>query len=157
MVKNKLFILLFLILCGQSIFARRAGGSSVSEKPERQVDIDFKNAVYKKDFEAAKKAFKNGANVNAQDSSGSTLLIRKVQDKNQDAIAFLLTNKADVNVRCGRNLMSALMWAADSCNKDIIQLLLKYKADKSATDAYGNTAKSTAMRNQCPKEVIDLL
>ncbi len=154
MVKNKLFILLFLILCGQSIFAGRPGGYSDQTK---QVDVDFKNAIYKKDFEDAKKALKKGADINTRDRSNATVLIRKVQDNDKVAVEFLLNKKlhgkiVDINAQDG-NQRTALMSAASNCNQEILQMLLNNNADISIQARFGVTALTIVIENGCSPEI----
>ena len=101
-------------------------------------------------FEAAKSvtvadvkaAIKNGANVNAKDKDGSTVLMYAASDNtNPDVIKALIAAGANVNARDEDGwtaLMSAA--AADNSNPDVIKALIAAGSDANARDRNGKRA-----------------
>ncbi len=62
-------------------------------------------------------------------------------------MAFLLQHHADVNVQ-DINGNTALIHAADSCNYDAVELLLRAKANRYITNKLGETALSIAIERK---------
>ncbi|CAL1541772.1 unnamed protein product [Lymnaea stagnalis] len=84
---------------------------------------------------------KNGADVNAQDKNGSSVLIWAVAHSiaNENKIALLIEQKADVN-KANDKGETPLILASKSCNVNIMQLLISKGANVNAQDYKGMTA-----------------
>jgi ankyrin repeat protein len=74
----------------------------------------------------------------------------------KEAVALLLANKADVNIKNGTG-MTPLHFAVESGNKDIVKLLIANKADINARGNEGNTPLHTGVRRPRKDMVILLL
>jgi ankyrin repeat protein len=80
-----------------------------------------------------------GADVNAQDQSGRTALMRASTQTNSGFITLLVDHGARVNARDSSG-NTALMHASDLCFNWNIEALLKAGADPNITDSSGQTA-----------------
>lgn len=90
--------------------------------------------------ESVKTEIDQGADVNAQDKDGITVLMQaSVINKNPEVIATLITNGADVNAKC-EDGDTVLMFACYcNCNPEVITTLVNHGADINAKDRKGNT------------------
>ena len=112
-------------------------------------------------FENPKAVFiliRNGANVNAKTTSlwspSKTPLIWASQIGARD-VASLLAKKSDINLKnqLGR---SALHYASEHGNLDIVSILIKYGANINTKDIKGVTPLSLAKKNK-HKEIVNTL
>lgn len=79
-----------------------------------------------------------GANVNALDEDGLTLLTKAISRDKKDVIAFLLQHKADPNAK-DKHLRTALHMAASKGNQSVMESLLALRGDINAADDEGRT------------------
>lgn len=112
-------------------------------------------AVERGNLEIVELLLANGAEVSAQDEDGHTplhLAVSKGYDEGHKKIAaLLLAHKAEVGARDKRSCTDVvsdfyrvggatpLHCAASSAQRDVVELLLTYKADANAKDNGGNT------------------
>ncbi|MBP7901299.1 MAG: ankyrin repeat domain-containing protein [Spirochaetes bacterium] len=86
----------------------------------------------------------NGINCNLYDKNGKTPLICAVEDYATESVKVLLSNKAAVNQRSKKENKTPLHYAVMSNNKDIVNLLVTFKADVSLKDSKGKTPSDYA-------------
>jgi len=94
-------------------------------------------------FEIYRLLIEQGANINAKDPDGRTLLILAINDQNLEICQLLINHGADVNAKDNRG-RTALMGAASLGNLKICQLLIDHEADVNAKDNKGWTALMAA-------------
>ena len=107
-------------------------------------------------------ALAKGADVNAQDSNGETILIKIIKSNLDDAdkkhiIGRLLSNKANVNIE-DKKLQTALIYAIATNNKDITALILN-ATPKPNVDFISTTGSTPLMlaANKGYKDQVALL
>ncbi len=88
-------------------------------------------------YNTTKFLLENGANVNAQDSEGNTVLMNKSSLGKLDFVKLFLAHKADPNLR-NRAGQTALMLA--DFDPDVVLQLIKSGADINIRDNQGRTA-----------------
>lgn len=100
-----------------------------------------------------KKLIAKGANINAEDYNGATVLHTAVGINNRELIEFLLENGANPNAIMGKDnssyyyCNSPLMMAVERGEMDLIKLLLGKKADPNLTCQNGKNALRIALKN----------
>lgn len=102
---------------------------------------------------------KAGADINARDSSGHTLLISLSycgMHLSAPLMESLIKKGADVNLRT-TNGATALMIASGNAYDAAVKILIKYKADPRAVDNDGNTALHYCAPNGASYNVVALL
>lgn len=106
-------------------------------------------ASYNKNPEVITTLLKAGADLEARDKNGKTVLMYAATFNNPDMIAVLLKAGADVNARnTKRDGRTALMFAAEhDPNPEVISVLLKGGADAKAKDYTEKTAFDLAHTN----------
>jgi ankyrin repeat protein len=120
-------------------------------------DWDFIKLCKRGSLEEIQAAIKGGANVNAKDSDGWTVLMAAAFNANPEMISLLLESGADVNAKDSDGA-TALMSAADKGNPEVISLLLESGADVNAKHYRGITAlMRAANRNKNPEVILILL
>lgn len=123
--------------------------------PKENIGGDLREAVKANDTEKVKALLAHGADVNAKDDSGWTLLHRAAV-QNAKAVAELLLGKgADVNAK-DEDGWTPLHVAANNNAKDVAALLLANGADVNAKDEDGWTPLHRAA-DKNSKEVAALL
>lgn len=127
-----------------------------------ELDLEGNSALmllaYKAEAVAAVKALiAAGADANAANFGGRTVLMCASDGGSSDVVSAVLAADAKVNARdnLGR---TALMWAAhgrsapsESAQRGIVEALLKAGADRTAKDKDGRTAAAWAMYGGNPK------
>lgn len=88
---------------------------------------------------------RNGASVNAEDSSGYTALHYAVRNAQLQLCEMLLQQGANVNARTRYGQATALHRAAMHGRIDIVELLLRYGADPNLVDVDGYNALYRAL------------
>ncbi len=120
-------------------------------------------AAQRGDVAAVQAALDHGAQVDARDADGITLLmhaargyrpsIRNPAPTDHPAVAELLIKRgADVNARTASGFV-ALFWAARYGHDNFAKILIKHGADVNAKDKGGITALTWAATNQQTKVV----
>ncbi|MDE6737370.1 MAG: ankyrin repeat domain-containing protein [Treponemataceae bacterium] len=115
----------------------------------------LKQAIENNNLEQAKVCIKLGADVNAKDDNGMTVLMTAAIAGNTDIAELLIKAGAEMHVE-GDNGLTALMTAAYSGNKDTAELLIKAGADMNAKNNDGLTALMYAVHYE-QKDTADLL
>jgi ankyrin repeat protein len=93
------------------------------------------------DLTSVSNLVEKGANINARDTLGMTVLTNTVRmgDHNKEVALFLIDKGADVNVY-DKNGWTPLMHAARAGSLDIVRALIEKGANLNVQDEYGNTA-----------------
>jgi ankyrin repeat protein len=103
----------------------------------------------KGDIQKIEALLKKGADINAKDKDGYTMLLAELSNKGRIKIVKLLVSKgADVNARRTKENSTALMislWKLGEENMAIFKYLLDKGADISARDKYGSTVLHQAI------------
>jgi ankyrin repeat protein len=82
-----------------------------------------------------------GADVNVKDSAGDTALIWACEgDGSLELMTLLISRSADVNAVKPTNRTTPLMWAAQSCQPDVVKFLIDSGADIRPFDRAGANA-----------------
>ncbi|WP_375180907.1 ankyrin repeat domain-containing protein [Chryseobacterium sp.] len=89
-------------------------------------------ACYRGNVEVAKFLIDNVKDVNYKSQEGTALSGLSVK-YNKDLVTYLLNKKADPNIADATG-STPLFWAVKFGNKELIELLLRYKADKTLKD-----------------------
>ena len=104
-------------------------------------------------FRTVKKLIAKGANINAEDYNGFTVLHTAVGLDNKEIIEFLLANGANPNAIAGKKnsysyyCHSPLMTAVERGDVNLIKLLFSKKADPNLTCQNGKNALRIALIN----------
>ena len=99
----------------------------------------------------------NGADIQARDNNGSTVLHFASASSNQEVVEFLLKlNKISVNATNHFNQTPLMHACIDGGRLDNIKMLLKNGANIQARDYYGSTVLHIASRNS-KQEVVEFL
>lgn len=101
-------------------------------------------AVKNDEVERAKLCIKLGADVNAKDDTGLTVLMDAAIAGHTDIAELLIKAGADVNAKDDTGL-TALMYAVSAEQKDTAELLIKLGANPNATDKRNWPVLSYAM------------
>ena len=80
-----------------------------------------------------------GADVNAKNKHGKSLLMFAATDLSAQMLEFLIVQGADVNAKDVKG-KTALMYAAELGGIENVQVLLKHGADVNAKDKWGDSA-----------------
>jgi ankyrin repeat protein len=115
-------------------------------------------AISDKDTTMVETLLKQGADANYKQKLGNvemSLLILAVNKKNYKSVKLLVDHKAEVDWKDWFST-TALMYAANLGEINIIRYLLKNGADINAHDNQGNTVLSAAKEGNHP-EVIKLI
>jgi uncharacterized protein len=92
-----------------------------------------------------------GCDVNAQDEEGRTALIQATIYNNVEVVQILIEHGANVNTRDFFGGNAALHFAAKNYSLELLQLLLKNKAEIDIKDINGNTPLFQAVVNASGK------
>lgn len=111
-------------------------------------NLDLIKEVKNNNISKVEKLLQNGANVNAKDNDGYTVLLMAVIFRHTDIVKLLLKHKADINAieTSGYN---ALMLASVRGYIDIVKILLKHNANVNVKNINnGFTALMLALLNR---------
>jgi ankyrin repeat protein len=118
----------------------------------------LKEAIAKQDTILAAKLINEGADPNAKDANGSTLLMEACHFPNLPVAVFLLNHGATVNQPRSAKGRTALMVAcAYWCGMDMVKLLVQYGADVNVQSLDGTTSLMLAASSEKLDVVIYLL
>ncbi|MBA8667837.1 ankyrin repeat domain-containing protein [Holosporaceae bacterium 'Namur'] len=136
---------------------------------ERGISVDWENkngctllmaATIKSRMDVIKLLINKGVNINKLSKSGHTALSVAIESKNEEAVELLLENGADANKKSNNNfgfyeddpdlinvnssindlvIYTPLIIAIDTGLKEVVKLLIKYKADINLKNASNNT------------------
>jgi hypothetical protein len=104
----------------------------------------------------AKMLLKKGATLGARDSNGRTALMFAATGANLETVGLLIANGAQIDAVDTAEKFTPLMFAAAEGQVEVVQVLLKHKADPNLRDIDGDTAQDFASRNG-HAEVVRLL
>jgi hypothetical protein len=113
-------------------------GMSVDTADGLRLALDVKKP------EIVRLLIKRGADVNAKDAYGQSLLMTAASNHQTDAVAQLIAAGADVDAP-NQYRITPLAVAAEQGHLDIVNLLVKAKANINARDTAGGTALSVAI------------
>ena len=126
-------------------FAMQAGGSAAlhevahSLSPAEKALID---AAKNGNLELVRTQLASSANINAQDTNGTALMIAAYMGHNE-VVEELLARGAEVNVQNSK-CYTALIFAAYQGHADVVELLLTAGADVNAPNIYGRSEEHTS-------------
>ena len=116
-----------------------------SRDPEKRTALMY--ASFNGQTSIAKMLIEAGADVNAQDTVGtSALMFAASAPSGSETVQVLLDAGAKINMIDNNEHFTALMWAAAEGQVENVKLLLKHKADASLKDVDGDTAESFAAK-----------
>ena len=119
---------------------------------------DFQKLCVEGSLQEINEAIKNGADVNAKDSSGRTALMYVTgENENAEVTDALLKAGAGVNVKDSDGRTALIYAAWFNKDPDVIDVLVKAGADVKAKDDYGMTALLRAVQYNENPEVISVL
>lgn len=102
------------------------------------------------------KLIEKGASVNLRDAYGRTALMLASSGPFPTAVKLLLDHRADPDMADGEEHFTALMYAAAEGQLEIVQILLKKKANPMLKDVDGDNALTFAEKNG-HKDIVILL
>lgn len=91
------------------------------------------------DVERIKEALDSGDPIDKIDEQGRTALMIASYSGNAEAVEYLCQAGASLNLQEPFKKCTALLYAAYYNHVDVAEILLKYGADPTITDRYGNT------------------
>lgn len=97
-------------------------------------------AVYVKSESICNIIIKYIANINAKCNTGETALHIACNMQLNNIVIILLNSNVNINMQDNVHEITALHYCVHLNNIDLVNILLKYKADKNIQDLYGNTA-----------------
>lgn len=106
---------------------------------QRNLNENLLEAVENGDIKEIKELLERGANINATNEGGTTVLMKATWRNNIKIVRLLLENGVNVNAPT-RGKDTALMKAVLENESKIVQLLLKFGADVNAQNILGGTA-----------------
>ena len=114
-------------------------------------------ALKNKNFAVIKTLLDNGADVNAHDSLGNTVLMYACRfNADKDIVKMLIRYGANVNAR-DNNWKSVLMYASQNDNLEILKILVQSGANVNAKMEDGTTALIIAAQNNPNIEIVKFL
>jgi ankyrin repeat protein len=119
---------------------------------------DLAKAIQSKDTAVVSALLKKGADANYKEKMGPaeiSMLILAVNNQDYTTVKLLADHKAEIDWKDWFST-TALMYAVNLGNMDIINCLLKNGADVNAHDKQGNTVLSAAKEGNHP-DVIKLI
>jgi ankyrin repeat protein len=112
-------------------------------------------AINAKDTTSAEELLNKGADANYKEKTGQfemSLLILSVNNKDYRSVKLLVDHKAEIDWKDWFST-TALMYAANLGDVNIIRYLLKNGADIHAQDKQGNTVLSAAKEGNHPEAI----
>ena len=149
MFTSRFYTFIFLVLSSGSIISMKRGHKELEEpakiikRDEQELTNSLLKAVQESDVDTVKMLIKQGADVNACNEEGKTLLMLAVEDNRKDIVELLLTARADPNRAFdGEEAegITALMLAAKKQALYVVPLLLAHGAFINRQDSKGKAA-----------------
>jgi ankyrin repeat protein len=122
--------------------------ASVSKKTQLIKDDTITNIINTQNLSALRELEETEEllNYDLNDKFFHIIMFKRLNNKSHSLIQIaeiLLRNGAFVDATT-KDSETALMWATDAGDKEFIELLIKYKADPTLKNIYGNSACSIA-------------
>jgi uncharacterized protein len=121
-----------------------AGGAGMSIHMATADSIFAKSAQIR--LQLVKLLLAHGADVDAQNSNGQTPLMLAALEGTLKLAGVYLAAGASINAACTRWRRTALHYATDLCDLEMVKLLLEKGADATATNIYGELPLHAACR-----------
>ncbi|MDG2186406.1 MAG: ankyrin repeat domain-containing protein [Mariniblastus sp.] len=125
-----------------------------SAKPETSKQLH--DAVAKGDSKVVKQLLANGANVDAKNAGGETVLNQAVFNSHKEIVELLIDQGANVNEKYDSG-ETPLHLAVHLDNQEMVELLIKKGADINARTSSGFLAETALDRAMITSEIVDLL
>ena len=165
----KLLVSLLMCVCSLVLFAGVSFGATDGDNYEnlRQGLLNplgvgdyygFSRLIREDNLEEIKNAIQIGADVNAEDFWGRTILMDAARfSSNPEVIATLIKSGADVNKRDITQLTALMLAAGENSNPEVIRALIQGGAEVNAENKNGETSLMLAVANNSNPEVIKIL
>lgn len=98
----------------------------------------------------------HGANVNAKDENGRTLLMWVASNGRTDIMHALLQHAADISLQSNRG-QSALHYAVDKEQMEAVKVLIKYSINKRSIVNITNSSGSTVMMHASARGLVNIM
>jgi ankyrin repeat protein len=117
---------------------------------------DLITATYRKDRGTVEKLLAAGADINGRDEDGRTALVHAVLDSDPDFsfIRYLLERGAAPDIADANQRWTALHFAAQAQEPDVVAMLIEAGAKVDSQDAFGNTPLWRAVMAPQPNPAI---
>jgi len=144
----------------KAAIARRDGAffrrKKVLLNEREKLDNQFCYAAEEGNLQKVKNLLEKGADVNAEDSEGVTVLMNAVFGRQIEIIEFLIERGADIHAKSSKGECTTLMCASYEGYKEIVELLIENGADVDAKEGYGRTALMWAEESG-HTEIVEIL
>jgi ankyrin repeat protein len=107
---------------------------------------DLNQAALTGDQARCEALLRKGANVNGAGMHGMKPIMSAAKGGHRETVSYLVSKGAYVNAH--NDSGSALMWAVDSGDEELMQFLLSHGADPGWTNSLGQTALDLAADKQ---------
>ena len=114
---------------------------------QKELDDKLISAARDGDILSVRVLIENGADVNAKDELGKTVLHLATREGHVEIVKILIEKGADVDVKDNERY-TALHWATLDGHIEIAKILIEMDADVDARDIYGWTALHVAAGNE---------
>lgn len=111
----------------------------LEEKGEGNLNHSLFSAVAEGDIEAMLELLEAGADINATDTNGNTVVMTATQKNNVDTVKILIEQGADINIR-NDNQDNVLLYSGAEGLLEIVQLAIEAGADTTLTNRFGGIA-----------------
>lgn len=158
---NKILAALFLLnagFCSEAYFMQKENRNEKKEKNMLRFDTPLHQAAYSGNLEEFKRLLREGAfeagcvkiphtdDYEQSDSNGLTLLHWAAKGGSVAVARYLLESGAHVNAVAREEQATALHYASETGNHEMINLLLRFKADTTQRDEWGSAPIEWAFR-----------
>jgi ankyrin repeat protein len=119
--------------------------NNAGETPLMRLSSRFGASLFGASTEVVELLLIGGAQIDATDKIGRSVLFTAVENKNANLVKLLVERGANVNLRDARN-QTAFLLAMEKENPEIIKLLIQGGADVNTTNEDGQTPLMTAAK-----------